>query len=190
MITTARRRRRKKHRPKLVICGASAFSRRIDFARFRAIADSVGALLLADIAHYAGLVAADLYPNPVGSAHFVTTTTHKTLRGPRGGLIMAEEEFAKAINSSIFPGLQGGPLMHAVAAKAVAFSEAAQPAFREYQKQTLANARALAAALIDGGVEIVSGGTDCHMMLVDLRNFDLNGKEAESALERARITPQ
>ena len=177
-----------KHRPKLVICGASAFSRRIDFARFRAIADSVGALLLADIAHYAGLVAADLYPNPVGSAHFVTTTTHKTLRGPRGGLIMAEEEFAKAINSSIFPGLQGGPLMHAVAAKAVAFAEAAQPAFREYQKQTLANARALAAALIDGGVEIVSGGTDCHMMLVDLRNFDLNGKEAESALERARIT--
>lgn len=177
------------HQPKLIICGASAFSRRIDFARFRAIADSVGAYLLADIAHYAGLIAADLYPNPFPHAHFVTTTTHKTLRGPRGGMVMwNDEQFSKKINGTLFPGLQGGPLLPAIAGKAVAFLEAMRPEFREYQQQVLNNAQALAQALIDGGVRIVSGGTESHMMLVDLQNINIDGKTAEEALDAACIT--
>ena len=176
-------------KPKLIICGASAFSRKIDFARFRAAADSVGAYLLADVAHYAGLIAAGLYPNPVPHAHFVTTTTHKTLRGPRGGMVMwSDEAFTRKINGALFPGLQGGPLLPAVAGKAVAFQEAMEPAFRDYQKQVLANAKVMAQALMDGGVRIVSGGTDSHMMLVDLREMNITGKDAEAALDVAHIT--
>jgi glycine hydroxymethyltransferase len=175
-------------KPKLIVTGASAYSRAIDWKRFRAIADKVGALLMADMAHYAGLVAVGLYPSPVGIADFVTTTTHKTLRGPRGGLILGKPEQEKAINSAIFPGLQGGPLMHVIAAKAVALGEALKPDFRNYQKQVLENARTMAAVLAKRGVRIVSGGTDCHMFLIDLTPKGITGKDAEAALGRAHIT--
>lgn len=176
------------HKPKLIIAGASAYSRVIDWARFRAIADTVGAYLMADMAHYAGLIAAGLYPSPVGVAHFVTSTTHKTLRGPRGGLILAGAEHAKLINSAVFPGLQGGPLMHVIAAKAVAFKEALTREFKVYQERVLENARVLATVLQDRGLRIVSGGTDSHMFLVDLRPKHITGKDAEAALGRAQIT--
>ena len=177
------------NRPKLIIAGGSAYPRAIDFARLRQIADGVGAVLMADIAHYAGLVATGLYPNPFPHAHVVTTTTHKTLRGPRGGLILANDpELGKKINSAIFPGLQGGPLMHVIAAKAVAFGEALQPAFKAYAQAVLDNARVLAETLKAGGLDIVSGGTDCHMVLVDLRPKNLTGKAAEASLERAGMT--
>jgi glycine hydroxymethyltransferase len=175
-------------KPKMIVTGASAYSRAIDWKRFRAIADKVGALLMADMAHYAGLVAVGLYPSPVGVADFVTTTTHKTLRGPRGGLILGKPEQEKPINSAIFPGLQGGPLMHVIAAKAVALGEALKPDFRAYQKQVLENARTMAAVLAKRGVRIVSGGTDCHMFLIDLTPKGLTGKDAEGALGRAHIT--
>jgi glycine hydroxymethyltransferase len=175
-------------KPKLIVTGASAYSRAIDWKRFRAIADKVGALLMADMAHYAGLVAVGLYPSPVGVADFVTTTTHKTLRGPRGGLILGKPEQEKAINSAIFPGLQGGPLMHVIAAKAVALGEALKPDFRNYQKQVLENARTMAAVLAKRGVRIVSGGTDCHMFLIDLTPKGITGKDAEAALGHAHIT--
>src|SRR3981081_1155437 len=175
-------------KPKLIVTGASAYSRAIDWKRFRAIADKVGALLMADMAHYAGLVAVGLYPSPVGVADFVTTTTHKTLRGPRGGLILGSAEQEKAINSSIFPGLQGGPLMHVIAAKAVALGEALKPDFRNYQRQVLENARTMAAVLAKRGVRIVSGGTDCHMFLIDLTPKGITGKDAEAALGSAHIT--
>ncbi|HWA39641.1 MAG TPA: serine hydroxymethyltransferase, partial [Burkholderiales bacterium] len=171
-------------KPKLIVTGASAYSRVIDWKRFRAIADKCGALLMADIAHYAGLIAAGLYPSPVGIAHFVTTTNHKTLRGPRGGMIFGLEEFEKPINSAIFPGLQGGPLMHVIAAKAVALGEALRPDFRSYQQSVLENSRTMAAALQARGVRIVSGGTDSHMFLVDLTSKNLTGKDAEAALGR------
>ncbi len=177
------------HRPKMIIGGASAYERQIDFARMRQIADSVGALLMVDMAHYAGLIAAGVYPSPVGHAHVITTTTHKTLRGPRGGMILTDDdELAKKLNSRIFPGIQGGPLMHVIAAKAVAFGEALSDAYREDQKQVVANARALADTLSEGGLRIVSGGTDCHMFRVDLRPQGLTGKVAEAALEAAGIT--
>ena len=176
------------HKPKLIVCGASAFSRKIDFAKFRAIADSVGAHLMADIAHYAGLVAANVYPNPIPHAHIVTTTTHKTLRGPRGGMIMGAAELEKKINAAVFPAMQGGPLMHAIAGKAVAFQEAMTSEFAAYQRRVVANARAIAAALAAGGARIVSGGTDCHMFLADLRPLGVSGKVAQSALDRAHIT--
>ncbi len=176
------------HRPKLIIAGASAYSRVIDWARFRAIADSVGALLMVDMAHYAGLIAAGLYPSPVGIADFVTSTTHKTLRGPRGGLILMRAEHEKAINSAVFPGLQGGPLMHVIAAKAVAFGEALHHDFKVYQEHVLENARVLARVLQDRGLRIVSGGTDSHLFLVDLRSKKITGKDAEAALGRARMT--
>jgi glycine hydroxymethyltransferase len=176
------------HRPKLIIAGASAYSRVIDWQRFRAIADSVGALLMVDMAHYAGLIAAGLYPSPVGIADFVTSTTHKTLRGPRGGLILMRGEHEKAINSAVFPGLQGGPLMHVIAAKAVAFGEALQHGFKLYQEHVLDNARVLARVLQDRGLRIVSGGTDSHLFLVDLRAKKVTGKDAEAALGRAHMT--
>jgi glycine hydroxymethyltransferase len=176
------------HRPKLIIAGASAYSRVIDWARFRAIADSVGALLMVDMAHYAGLIAAGLYPSPVGIADFVTSTTHKTLRGPRGGLILMRGEHEKAINSAVFPGLQGGPPMHVIAAKAVAFGEALQHDFKLYQEHVLENALVLARVLQDRGMRIVSGGTDSHMFLVDLRAKKVTGKDAEAALGRAHMT--
>ncbi|MFO1282484.1 MAG: serine hydroxymethyltransferase [Burkholderiales bacterium] len=176
------------HKPKLVIAGASAYSRVIDWKRFREIADAVGAKLMVDMAHYAGLVAAGVYPSPVGVAHYVTTTTHKTLRGPRGGMILAGEESEKAINSAVFPGLQGGPLMHVIAAKAVALGEALEPAFKQYQRQVIDNARVLATVLHDRGLRIVSGGTDSHLFLVDLRKKKLTGKDAEAALAKAHIT--
>jgi glycine hydroxymethyltransferase len=175
-------------RPKLIVTGASAYSRVIDWKRFRIIADKVGALLMSDIAHYAGLIAVGLYPSPIGVADFVTTTTHKTLRGPRGGMIFGSPEQEKAINSSIFPGLQGGPLMHVIAAKAVALGEALKPDFRGYQKNVLENSRTMAAALAKRGVRIVSGGTDSHMFLIDLTSKGLTGKDAEAALGRAHIT--
>jgi glycine hydroxymethyltransferase len=175
-------------RPKLIVTGASAYSRVIDWKRFRAIADKVGAKLMADVAHYAGLVVTGLYPSPVGIADFVTTTTHKTLRGPRGGLVVGSPEQEKPINSAIFPGLQGGPLMHVIAAKAVALGEALKPEFRLYQQRVLENARAMAAVLSRRGVRIVSGGTDSHMFLIDLTSKRLTGKDAESALGRAHIT--
>ena len=178
----------RKHKPKLVIAGASAYSRVIDWKRFKAIADGVGALLMVDMAHYAGLVAAGVYPTPVGIADFVTTTTHKTLRGPRGGLILGNAEQEKAINSAVFPGLQGGPLMHVIAAKAVALGEALGKDFRRYQEQVLENARVLATVLQERGLRIVSGGTDSHMFLVDLRAKKITGKDAEAALSRAHIT--
>jgi glycine hydroxymethyltransferase len=178
----------KEHKPKLIVAGASAYPRTIDFAKFREIADSVDAYLMVDMAHIAGLVAAGLHPNPVEHAHFVTTTTHKTLRGPRGGMILCKEEFAKAIDKSIFPGIQGGPLMHVIAAKAVAFGEALQPEFKDYQRQVIANAQALAAGLEEEGLRIVSGGTDNHLLLVDLRGIDITGKAAEHALDAAGIT--
>ena len=176
------------HRPRMIITGASAYSRVFDWARFRAIADKAGALLMADIAHYAGLVVTGLYPSPVGIADFVTTTTHKTLRGPRGGLIIGKPEHEKAVNSSIFPGIQGGPLMHVIAAKAVALGEALRPEFRQYQARVIENARTMAAALAARGLRIVSGGTDCHMFLVDLRAKNINGKDAEDALGHAHVT--
>ena len=176
------------HKPKLIIAGASAYSRVIDWKRFRAIADSTGALLMVDMAHYAGLVAAGVYPTPVGIADFVTSTTHKTLRGPRGGLILGNAEYEKAINSAVFPGLQGGPLMHVIAAKAVAFGEALSKDFRHYQQQVLDNARVLVTVLQERGLRIVSGGTDSHMFLVDLRAKKITGKDAEAALSQAHIT--
>jgi len=177
------------HRPKLVIAGGSAYPRVIDFARFRAIADSVGARFMVDMAHFAGLVAGGVYPSPLPHAHVVTTTTHKTLRGPRGGMILSnDEELGKKFNSAVFPGLQGGPLMHVVAAKAVAFGEALRPEFRAYAAQVVENARAMAAVLAERGSAIVSGGTDSHLMLVDLRPKRLTGKAAEASLERAGIT--
>jgi glycine hydroxymethyltransferase len=177
------------HRPKMIVAGFSAYSR-MDWARFRAIADEVGALLFADMAHVAGLVAAGLYPNPVPFADVVTTTTHKTLRGPRGGLILARqnESIAKRINSTIFPGTQGGPLMHVIAAKAVAFMEALQPQFRDYQQQVLRNARAMCEALASRGLKIISGGTDNHLFLLDLSDRSITGKAAENALGAANIT--
>jgi glycine hydroxymethyltransferase len=178
----------REHRPKLVVAGASAYSRVIDWASFRAICDEVGALLMVDMAHYAGLVAAGEYPSPVPHAHFVTSTTHKTLRGPRGGFVLAGAGHEKALNSSVFPSLQGGPLMHVIAAKAVAFHEALQPAFVQYQKRVVANARAMAEVLATRGSRIVSGGTDCHLFLVDLRTMGITGRDAEAALGRAHLT--
>ncbi len=178
------------HRPKLVVAGFSAYSRVVDWARFRQIADSVGAYLLVDMAHVAGLVAAGVYPSPIPHADVVTTTTHKTLRGPRGGLILAREneEITKKLNSLIFPGTQGGPLMHVIAAKAVAFLEAMQPEFKGYQQQVVANARAMVRVLMDRGHRIVSGGTDNHLFLVDLVDKGITGKDADAALGRAHIT--
>ncbi len=177
------------HKPKMIVAGASAYSLIIDWKRFREIADSVGAYLMVDMAHYAGLIAADYYPNPVGIADFVTSTTHKTLRGPRGGIILStKEEYAKKINSMIFPGTQGGPLMHVIAAKAVALKEAQSREFRIYQEQVVDNARVMVKVLQERGLRIVSGRTDCHMFLVDLRAKKINGKAAEAALGRANIT--
>jgi glycine hydroxymethyltransferase len=178
----------REHRPKMIVAGASAYSLIIDWKRFRKIADEVGAYLFVDMAHYAGLVAAGFYPNPVGVADFVTSTTHKTLRGPRGGIIMAKQEYEKVLNSAIFPQTQGGPLMHVIAAKAVAFKEAASSAFRNYQEQVIDNARVMAKVLQERGLRIVSGRTDCHMFLVDLRAKDLTGKQAAESLEFAHIT--
>jgi glycine hydroxymethyltransferase len=179
----------KEHKPKLIIAGGSAYCRVIDFARFRKIADSVGAIFMVDMAHYAGLIAAGVYPSPFPHAHVATTTTHKTLRGPRGGMILTnDEDLAKKFNSAIFPGAQGGPLMHVIAAKAVAFGEALQPSFKEYGKSVIDNAQALAATLVKRGVDIVTGGTDCHLMLVDLRPKKVTGKAAEESLERAGLT--
>ncbi|WP_404406749.1 serine hydroxymethyltransferase [Pelagibacterium halotolerans] len=176
-------------RPKLIIAGASAYPREIDFAAFRKVADEVGAYLMVDMAHYAGLIAAGVYPDPIPHAHVVTTTTHKTLRGPRGGMILTNDEaLAKKINSAVFPGNQGGPLMHVIAAKAVAFGEALRPDFKTYARNVLANARALSDTLIAGGLDIVSGGTDSHMVLVDLRPKGVTGRDAEHALERAGLT--
>ncbi|HIU16892.1 MAG TPA: serine hydroxymethyltransferase [Candidatus Avidesulfovibrio excrementigallinarum] len=176
------------HRPALILAGASAYPRVLDFARFRAIADEVGAKLMVDMAHIAGLVATGEHPSPINYAHITTTTTHKTLRGPRGGLILSDESLGKTINSQIFPGIQGGPLMHIIAAKAVAFGEALKPSFKTYQQQTLKNAATLAKALTDAGFNLVSGGTDNHLMLVDLTNKDITGKDAEHALDAAGIT--
>jgi glycine hydroxymethyltransferase len=176
------------HRPKMIVAGASAYSLVIDWKRFADIADAVGAYLLVDMAHYAGLVAAGVYPTPVGIADFVTSTTHKTLRGPRGGIILGAAEFEKPINSAIFPGNQGGPLMHVIAAKAVAFKEAMSPGFRKYQEQVVANARVMAKVLAERGLRIVSGRTDCHMFLVDLQAKKITGKDAEAVLGRAHIT--
>ncbi len=176
------------HRPKMIVVGASAYPRIIDFAAFRKIADQVGAKVMVDMAHIAGLVAAGLHPSPVPHAEFVTTTTHKTLRGPRGGMILCRDEFAKTVNSNIFPGIQGGPLMHVIAAKAVSFKEALTPEFKSYQAQIVKNAKALAAGLQKRGFKLVSGGTDNHLMLVDLSASELTGKVAEEALDKAGIT--
>jgi glycine hydroxymethyltransferase len=176
------------HNPRLIIAGASAYSLRIDWERLRRIADDVDALLVADIAHYAGLVAAGIYPSPVGIADVITTTTHKTLRGPRGGMILAGAEHERALNSAIFPGIQGGPLMHVIAAKAVALGEALQPSFGGYQRQVLKNAQVMAETLARRGLRIVSGRTECHLMLVDLRARNITGKAAEEALGAAHIT--
>ena len=178
----------KEHRPRMIVAGASSYARVIDWKQFRRIADEVGAYLFVDMAHYAGIIAAGFYPNPVGIADFVTSTTHKTLRGPRGGVIMAKPEFEKALNSAVFPQTQGGPLMHVIAAKAVAFKEAASQAFKDYQEQVLENARVMAKTLQNRGLRIVSGRTECHMFLVDLRAKNLTGKDAEAALEAAHIT--
>jgi glycine hydroxymethyltransferase len=178
----------REHKPKLIIAGASAFSLRIDFERFARVAKEVGAYFMVDMAHYAGLIAAGEYPNPVPYADFVTSTTHKSLRGPRGGIILMKAEFEKAINSAIFPGIQGGPLMHVIAAKAVAFKEAQSPEFKQYQQQVVKNAKALAEALKARGLRIVSGGTESHVMLVDLRSKGLTGKEAEAILGQAHMT--
>ncbi|RRN63416.1 serine hydroxymethyltransferase [Caulobacter sp. 602-1] len=178
-----------REKPKLIIAGGSAYSREIDFARFRQIADSVGAYLMVDMAHFAGLVAGGVFPSPVPHAHVVTTTTHKTLRGPRGGMVLTNDEaIIKKVNSAVFPGLQGGPLEHVIAAKAVAFGEALQPAFKDYARQIIANAKALSEALLKSGVNIVSGGTDSHLMLVDLRPKGVTGRDAEHSLERAHMT--
>ena len=176
------------HKPKMVLAGASAYPRVLDFARFREIADSVGALFVVDMAHISGLVAAGLHPNPCQYADIVTTTTHKTLRGPRGGLILCKEKFAAAVDKTVFPGFQGGPLVHIIAAKAVAFKEAMEPGYVEYQRQVIANAQALAGALMEAGFHVVSNGTDTHLMLVDVFSKGIRGKEAEAALDRARIT--
>ena len=177
------------HKPKLIIAGGSAYPRHLDFARFRQIADSVGAILMVDMAHFAGLVAAGEHPSPFGHAHVVTTTTHKTLRGPRGGMVLTDDEgFAKKINSAVFPGLQGGPLMHVIAAKAVAFGEALRPEFKTYAQAVIRNAQTLANRLKERGADLVAGGTDTHLALVDLRPLGLTGKDADESLERAGIT--
>jgi glycine hydroxymethyltransferase len=176
------------HRPKLIVVGASAYPRTIDFTAFRTIADQVGALVMVDMAHIAGLVAAGVHPSPVPHAEFVTTTTHKTLRGPRGGMILCREEFAKKLNSNIFPGIQGGPLMHVIAAKAVAFREALAPEFKDYAAQVVKNAKTLAAGLAQRGFRLVSGGTDNHLMLLDFTDTEITGKVAEATLEKAGIT--
>ncbi len=178
----------REHKPKLIIAGASAYSRKIDFERIGKLAKEVGAIFMVDMAHYAGLIAAGVYPNPVPHADIVTSTTHKSLRGPRGGIILMKAEHEKAINSAVFPGLQGGPLMHVIAGKAAAFKEAQEPGFIDYQKQVVANAKALAETLIARGLRIVSGGTDSHVMLVDLRAKKMTGKEAERVLGEAHIT--
>ena len=179
----------REHKPKLIITGGSAYPRQIDFARFRAIADAVGALFMVDMAHFAGIVAAGLHPTPFGHAHVVTTTTHKTLRGPRGGMVMTDDEgVAKKINSAVFPGLQGGPLMHVIAAKAVAFGEALEPGYKSYIAAVVENAKVLAATLKERGADLVSGGTDTHLALIDLTPLGITGKDADEALERAGIT--
>ena len=179
----------KEHRPKLIIAGGSAYPRHIDFEKFRAIADEVGAILMVDMAHFAGLVAAGEHPTPFGHAHVVTTTTHKTLRGPRGGMVLTDDEaIAKKINSAVFPGLQGGPLMHVIAAKAVAFGEALEPGFKTYAKAVIKNAQTLAGRLKERGADLVAGGTDTHLALVDLRPLGITGKDADEALERSGIT--
>ncbi|MFH1728587.1 MAG: serine hydroxymethyltransferase [Pseudomonadota bacterium] len=176
------------HKPQMILAGFSAYPRHLDFAKYREIADEVGAVLLADVAHPAGLIAAKQYPDPIPYCDVVTTTTHKTLRGPRGGMIMAKEKYAKAIQSNVFPGCQGGPLMHVIAAKAVAFGEALKPDFVDYQKQVISNAKALGEELVNLGFKLVSGGTDCHLMLVDLSSKGVTGKLAEKALDKAKIT--
>ena len=178
----------KKHKPKLIVVGASAYSRTIDFKIFRSIADEVGAYVMVDMAHIAGLIAAGLHPNPVPYAEFVTTTTHKTMRGPRGGMILCQEAFAKAVNKQIFPGSQGGPLMHIIAAKAVCFKEALSQKFKDYQRQVVENAKALASDLQSKGYDLISGGTDTHLFLMDLTKKDITGKDAEQTLEQAGIT--
>ncbi len=178
----------KKHRPKMIIAGASAYPRTIDFKTFRGIADEIDAVFVTDMAHIAGLVAADEHPDPIPHSHIVTTTTHKTLRGPRGGMIMSEESYAKKLGSKVFPGSQGGPLMHVIAAKAVALKEALTPEFKDYQEQIIKNASAMAEELLSQGFTLVSGGTDNHMMLIDLRDEDYTGKDAEEALDLAGIT--
>ena len=178
----------KEHKPKLIVAGASAYSRKIDFKKFRKIADEVGAYLMVDMAHIAGLVAAGLHPTPVGVADVVTSTTHKTLRGPRGGIIMCKQELAKKIDSAVFPGTQGGPLEHVIAGKAVSFKEALQKSFKTYQKQVIKNAKALANGLMERGVKLVSGGTDNHLMLIDLSDRDITGKELETLLDKAYIS--
>ena len=178
----------KKHRPKMIVCGGSAYPRQIDFEKFKSVADEVGAKLMADMAHPAGLIAAKLHPDPIPHCDFVTSTTHKTLRGPRAGLILCKEEWAKKVNSKIFPGIQGGPLMHVIAAKAVAFGEALKPEFKTYAKQIIANAETLANVFLENGFDVVSGGTDTHLLLVDLTKKEITGKAAEEALERAGIT--
>ena len=177
-----------RERPRMIIAGASAYPRVLHFDRFREIADEVGAFFLTDMAHIAGLVAADVHPSPVPYCEIVTTTTHKTLRGARGGMILCREEFAKKVNSRVFPGMQGGPLMHAVAGKAVAFGEALEPAFKDYARRIVDNSRAMAEGLMEGGIELVSGGTDNHLMLVDLRSTVTNGKELEELLDRVGVT--
>jgi len=179
----------REHKPKIIIAGGSAYSRIIDFERFRGIADEVGAIFWVDMAHFSGLVAGHAYPSPLPHAHVVTSTTHKTLRGPRGGIILSNDaELGKKINSAVFPGLQGGPLMHTIAAKAVAFGEALRPSFRDYSASVVSNAKAMSSALVEGGLDIVSGGTDSHVILVDLRPKGLTGKVVEAALHRAGIT--
>jgi len=177
-----------KHRPRMIVAGASAYPRTIDFEAFASIANDVGALLFVDMAHIAGLVAAGLHPNPVPHAHFVTTTTHKTLRGPRGGMILTRKSWAQAIDKAVFPGSQGGPLMHVIAAKAVAFGEALQPEFKAYAEQVVKNAKVLSETLMAEGLNVISGGTDNHLMLVDLRNLNITGKDAEHVLDEVRIT--
>ena len=178
----------KKHHPRMIVCGASAYPRVIDAAKFREIADEVGAMVMFDIAHIAGLVAAGVHPNPIPHCDFVTTTTHKTLRGPRGGMVMCREAYAKKVDSAVFPGMQGGPLMHVIAAKAVAFGEALRPEFKTYQKAIVANCKRLAEGLLVRGFRLVSGGTDNHLLLLDLTNKGVTGKEAQIALDRAGIT--
>jgi len=178
----------REHKPKMIVCGYSAYSRVLDFARFRTIADKVGAYLMADVAHIAGLIAAGVHPSPVPYADFVTTTTHKTLRGPRGGMIMCKEKFGKAVDKTIFPGIQGGPLVHVIAAKAVSFKEALMPEFKDYQRQVVKNAKALAQRLTEDGLRIVSGTTENHLMLVDLTPKNITGRDAETALDAAGIT--
>ena len=178
----------REHRPKMIIAGASAYSRTIDFQRFRNICDEIGAYLMVDMAHYAGLIAAGVYPSPVGIADFITSTTHKTLRGPRGGLILAKAQYAALLDKTIFPVYQGGPLMHVIAAKAVAFNEALDDGFKFYQQRVISNARTMADILTRRGLRVVSGGTDCHMFLLDLRSMNITGKDAEALLESAHIT--